>query len=137
MRRALQIVLGVLSLVPLTVALQGIVMGADRILPTEVVTAQFDSHYRYLSGVYLAVSFTIWWAIPTIERRGAMVRIVCLGIVAGGIGRLLSIVQVGEPDRLAIGFTVFELLGVPLIAGWQYLVWRQYGRALASPTPST
>ncbi|MGL5810403.1 MAG: DUF4345 domain-containing protein [Nocardioides sp.] len=124
MRRSLQIVLGVLSLIPVTVALQGLLLGADRMLPAEAVTPRFDSQYRYLSGVYVAVSFTIWWAIPAIEKRGAVVRAVCLGIFVGGIGRLLSIGELGGADAFTIGVTTFELC-MPLLAGWQYLVQRR------------
>ncbi|MEL6787452.1 MAG: DUF4345 domain-containing protein, partial [Cyanobacteria bacterium J06607_15] len=59
-----------------------------------------------------------WWAIPNIEKHTAILRIICGAIFMGGIGRLLSMVQVGAPSPLAIGFTVLELL-LPLLCVWQ------------------
>jgi hypothetical protein len=122
MRRALQWTFGIASLIPLAVSIRGVLAGSEWFLPTEVVTAQIDTHYRYLAGVYATIAFLIWWTIPTIERRGPVVRIICLGIFVGGIGRALSMAQVGQPGAVMIGFTVFELCAVPLIAAWQYLV---------------
>ncbi|MEO0928451.1 MAG: DUF4345 domain-containing protein [Cyanobacteria bacterium J06643_13] len=118
MKLGLQIVLGMLSIIPLIISILGITQGAGRLLPEDLITANFDSHYRYITGYYISLSLIAWWAIPNIEKHTAILRIICGAIFMGGIGRLLSIFQVGAPSPLAIGFTVLELL-LPLLCVWQ------------------
>lgn len=118
MRRSLQIVLGILSLIPVLVSVLGLAMGAARLLPGEVVTPAFDSHYRYIAGYYLSLAMISWYIIPNVERHTALFRILCAGVFVGGLGRLISIIQVGVPGTSAIVFTAFELL-FPLLAVWQ------------------
>jgi hypothetical protein len=123
MRRALQVVLAVLSVIPLVVAVAGITQGAGRLLPEDVVTAEFDTHYRYVCGYYLSLTALVWYVIPRIEHHAVLVRIACIGVFAGGIGRVFSAVDVGAPGALAIGFTAFEL-AFPLLAVWQAYIAR-------------
>ena len=118
MKRALQIVLGVLSLVPLTIAVLGLLFGAGRLLPAEVVTPNFDSHYRYVTGYYLSLTLLAWWVIPNIETHVVPLRIISAAIFAGGVGRLVSMVEVGLPGPVMVGFALFELC-FPLVLLWQ------------------
>ena len=79
-----------------------------------LITANFDSHYRYITGYYFSLSLIAWWIIPNIEKHTMILRIICGGIFLGGIGRLLSMSQVGLPNPVATGFTILELL-LPLL----------------------
>jgi len=74
MRRGLQIILGLLSLIPLVLAIQNIGGGAAA-LEGEAVSAALDSQFRYLSAFYLSLTFFIWWIIPNVERHGVPIRI--------------------------------------------------------------
>lgn len=134
-RRALQIVLGLLSLVPLMNSFLGVVLGAARTLPAENVTAEFDSQYRYLSGFYIALFLIAWWSIPAIERRAAPIRIVSAAIFLGGVGRVLAWIQVGPPPWQAMVFTAFEL-AFPLFAVWQESIRRRYVGESADSQPA-
>jgi len=50
-------------------------------------------------------------------------------IFIGGIGRLLSIWQVGAPPVAFIVFTAIELIGAPLFIWWQSRLSKyQFGR---------
>ena len=118
MRLGLQIVLGILSIIPMVVSLLGITKGSGRLLPEDLITADFDSHYRYITGYYISLSLIAWWIIPRIEKHTTILRIICGGIFMGGIGRLLSIFQVGMPQPSAVGFTLLELM-LPLLCLWQ------------------
>ncbi len=118
MKRGLQVLLGVLSLIPLLVASLGLLFGAGRFLPEEVVTPGFDSHYRYITGYYLSLTLLAWWVIPNIENHVVPLRIVSAAIFMGGVGRLVSVLEVGLPSPVDIGFTVLELL-FPLLLIWQ------------------
>ena len=65
MKRGLQILLGVLSLIPIVLAIQN-VLGGAAVLQDGPVTAALDSQFRYLSTFYLALTALIWWMIPNI-----------------------------------------------------------------------
>jgi hypothetical protein len=87
-----------------------------------------DSHFRYLSGLLLGIGILFWWAIPAIERQGQLVRALTLIVVIGGLGRALSLIELGEPGsegmRLAL---IMELVVTPLICLWQRRVEVQSG----------
>ena len=117
MKLGLQIILGILSLIPAIVSILGITQGVVRFIP-DSVTANFDSHYRYLTGYYLSLSLLVWWIIPQIEKHKTVLRIVCGGIFFGGIGRIISMTQIGIPGFGGIAFTGLELM-LPLLCIWQ------------------
>ena len=118
MKLGLQIILGILSLIPLMVSLSGVFAGLALRLPLEAIDASFDSQFRYITGYYLSLTLTAWWIIPNVERHRTLFRIVAGSIFFGGVGRVLSWVQVGNPGPLSVFFTGLELL-FPLLAVWQ------------------
>ena len=128
-RRALQIVIAIAGLVPVGAGLAGVVLG-PRLAGLAAAPASLDSHFRYLSGLLLGLGLVFWAAIPTIERRGLLVRALTLIVFTGGIGRAVSLLAVGGPSggmRLAL---VMELVVTPLICLWQFNVEQ---RALKQP----
>ena len=114
MKKTLQIILAVLSLIPLFFGLTGIVLGAGRWLPAEAVTPAIDNQYRYLSAFYLSLAFLIWWMIPNIEKHATPLRILVGAIFIGGAARVLSMVTIGPPPTINI-LGMFLELGAPLI----------------------
>lgn len=79
-------------------------------------------HARYLSGLLLGIGLTFWWMIPTIERRGAVVRALAVIVVIGGLARLAAVIQ-GES---AFSFPLLmELAVTPLLALWRERVQRR------------
>ncbi len=135
-RKALQIAIGIAGFVPVGAGLSGIILGpALAGLGEHGALAaggvSLDSHFRYLSGLLLAIGLLFWGAIPTIERRGMLVRALTLIVVIGGLGRALSLIELGPPGsegmRLAL---IMELVVTPLICLWQRQVELQaQGRA--------
>lgn len=118
MKLGLQVILGILSLIPLLVSILGVAVGLGRWLPAEMITAEFDSHYRYLTGYYLSLTAIAWWMIPSIEKHTTLFRFIGGGIFFGGVGRVMSMIQVGAPRPMSIFFTVLEL-SFPLLMVWQ------------------
>jgi hypothetical protein len=59
-----------------------------------------------------------FWMIPKIEQHTDLFRIICASVFMGGVGRAVSIVQVGKPNLLALIFTGIELC-FPLLILWQ------------------
>jgi hypothetical protein len=118
MRKGLQATLAILSMIPLVVATIGITQGTSRWLAADSITPNFDSHYRYIAGYYFSLGLLGLWLIPRIEKHTGLFRIICISVFMGGIGRVISIVQVGVPNSLTLAFTALELC-FPLLLLWQ------------------
>lgn len=85
---------------------------------------QPGGHARYLSGLLLGIGLTFWGMIPTIERRGAVVRALAIIVVIGGLARLGAVLQ-GEGS---LSFPLaMELAVTPLLALWRERVERRLG----------
>jgi hypothetical protein len=134
-RRVLQAAIAVAGLVPVGAGLAGVLLG-PRFTGHVIAGAPLDSHFRYLSGLLLGIGLVFWAAIPTIERRGLLVRALTLIVFVGGLGRAISLLQVGAPDggmRLAL---IMELVVAPLICLWQFKVERAFKPQLSQPRSS-
>lgn len=120
-RRALQLVLALLSLIPLIGVAIGFTQGAAFFgLDPGSLPRPLDNQFRYLSGVYVMVSAAVWVAIPAIESRALPIRLVALGVFVGGVGRCISMATLGLPeDPAMIGGVAFEMGVVPLLVLWQ------------------
>ncbi|HWI78487.1 MAG TPA: DUF4345 domain-containing protein [Ramlibacter sp.] len=77
---------------------------------------RLDNVHRFMAGVYFATGLINLWAAITIRRQGTLVYLLALGVLFAGIGRLVSISQVGlpEPAALWLGYLIPELL-IPVI----------------------
>lgn len=112
-RRLLQVAIALAGVVPVAAGAWG-VLGEWR--P--------DSHARYLSGLLLGVGLTFWACIPTIERRGEVVRALAFIVVIGGLARLGAVVERGLTPGSGLPL-VMELGVTPLIALWRERVARR------------
>ena len=134
-RRFFQAVLGLLSLIPLIGAAIAIGPGpAFFVEDPAAIPVDLDNQWRYLSGVYLAVTLAIWWTLPRVETRIAPLRIAAAGVMLGGVGRLISIFHRGPPDDPSMLAGLFLELGVvPLLLVWQGRMLRLHSVAHAIP----
>lgn len=124
-KRLLQIVIAIACLVPLSAGSTGVLRGAGWLADGAVAT-DLDSHFRYISGIFLGVGFAFASCIPDIETKGARLRMLVAFVVLGGLARLLSLIEVGVPgDGMRFGL-VMELAVTPLIALWQAGFARRY-----------
>jgi len=121
MKRGLQIVLFILSFIPLYFAVTGFMGGAAGLNSGEAVAADLDNQFRYLSAFYLLLTFLIWYIIPEPEKHTSIFRLIIIGIFLGGLARLYSYTNVGVPSQTMIGGMALEL-GAPLLAIWQNMV---------------
>jgi hypothetical protein len=79
---------------------------------------RLDNVHRFMAGVYFASGLINFWAAMTIRQQGTLVYLLAFGVLAAGIGRLVSISQVGipEPTALWLGYLIPELLLPVVIA---------------------
>ena len=124
-KRLLQAAMLLILLVPLSGSLLGVVYGPDW-LHRGVVGRDLDSHFRYLSGLLLAMALLFASCVPAVERNGARLRLLAILPVVGGLARLYGIFAVGPAGR---GHTValfIELGAVPLLVLWQARLARRF-----------
>ena len=76
------------------------------------ISPRLDNVHRFMAGVYFSTGFINLWAALTIRSQGALVYLLALGVLLAGIGRLVSISQVGLPEPTAVwlGYLIPELL---------------------------
>src|SRR5687768_2277305 len=84
---------------------------------------RLDNIHRFMAGIYLSTGIIGAWAALTIRRQSELVLLIALGVLLAGLGRLVSIAQVGlpEPAWLWLAYLIPELL-LPCIiaAAWLY-----------------
>ena len=125
-RRCWQVAAWIACLVPLSMGtlsvVRGVVVlkGAPRPPP-----ADLDSHFRYLSGIFLALGVAFVWSIAGIDRRAATFRLLGLMVVSGGLARVVSLIAVGPPGLGGKFGLIMELGVVPVLMLWQARVARR------------
>lgn len=124
-RRLLQVTVLALSLVPIGAGAAGVLLGPALVGGEPAAGGvDLDSHFRYLSGLLLAIGLLFIACVPHIERRIGWFRLGTAIVVCGGLGRLLSLLQEGVPSVPHLVGLGLELLVVPLLALWQTAVSR-------------
>jgi hypothetical protein len=95
---------------------------------------RLDNVHRFMAGVYLSTGLISLWAAITIREQGTLVYLLALGVLFAGIGRLLSISQVGlpEPAALWLGYLIPELLLPVVIAAAHMATKRTASHAAAA-----
>src|SRR5687767_13352285 len=81
-------------------------------------TPRLDNVHRFMAGVYFATGVISFWAAMTIRRQSTLVFLLAFGVLMAGIGRLVSISQVGLPEPAAVwlGYLIPELVLPVVIA---------------------
>jgi hypothetical protein len=123
-RRALQVAVAIGSVVPICAGAAGVLLGPRLMGPGSGGSADLESHFRYLSGLLLAIGIGYVSTIPRIENRGGRFRLLTGIVVVGGAGRLQSALTMWPPTPVMLGALVMELVVTPGLAIWQYRVAR-------------
>jgi ABC-type methionine transport system permease subunit len=131
MRRALQFIILLLSLLPLTVGCLGLLFGVEFYIPLSAANPNLDSQFRFASGWDVGLAFIVWWIVPQIEKQTALFRIVCAAVFLGGLGRVAAWYFTGAPHTAVMIVTAIELL-IPALVPWQAYVARQQSHATLS-----
>ena len=117
--RWLQATVAVLALVPVTTGAAGVFLGPGLLTAGAIPAVDLDSHFRYLSGIFLAVGLGFWSCVPNLPDRTARFQALAGMVVLGGLGRLLSLALAGPPSIGHCVGLVLELIVVPALALWQ------------------
>lgn len=120
-KRLLQATVALLSLIPLSAGAAGVLFGPAAFAEAALGAwpADLDSHFRYLSGIFLGLGAVFASTVPGIERKTALFRLAAALVVAGGLARLLSLLLAGAPSAGHLAGLGMELVAVPLLTLWQ------------------
>ncbi|HEY0117101.1 MAG TPA: DUF4345 domain-containing protein [Allosphingosinicella sp.] len=132
-RRLLQLATAAGSMVPLLAGLAGMLQGPEMIRGMSGVPADLDSHYRYLSGLLCGIGLGFLSCIGAVEERGRRFQLLGAIVLVGGLGRLLSAIELGLPGlphRLALGMETAVMAALML---WQWRVARRWRRSKQAP----
>jgi hypothetical protein len=117
----LQIVMGLLGIIPVATGLLGLLGVEDPFYVAVGVPpiVLLDTNLRFYSGVWLGLGLALYWQIPSIEKQTIPFRAIWAMIFIGGIGRLLSMMMLAWPPVAFVAFTALEIVGAPLFIWWQ------------------
>jgi len=111
-RNALRFCVGLAAVVPVAGGLAGVILSLGG------VSTWSADHYRYLSGLLLAIGLGFWSTIPNIERHAPRFRLLTGLVAIGGLCRLLG-VALGDPLTPAVAAALaMELVATPLLCFW-------------------
>jgi len=123
-KRGLQTVTLLLAAIPTAAGTAGCVLGPGFLSLREPWPADLDSHFRFLSGVFLLVGLGFCSCLPGIEQKTGRFRLLAGLVWAGGLARLWSLVTAGAPTLPHLAGLGLELLVVPALVLWQAMVAR-------------
>jgi hypothetical protein len=122
LRRGLQVVLVVGGLVAITTGLVAIVGGIDTFPGSPSAENPADNEGRFLNAFWVAFGVALLWVAPRVERETLLIRFLGAALFLGGLARLASIIDVGEPDSLQYVLMGIELVLGPLVIAWQAML---------------
>ena len=88
------------------------------------IPPELDSHFRYLSGLFLVMGIGFATCVPGIAAKGPRFRALGAMVIVGGLARAWSWWSVGAPPFGHRFGLVMELGVVPLLLLWQARVAR-------------
>ncbi len=130
-RRLLQGVIAATCTVSLSASVTSILQGPAWLMGNGDVPTDLDSHFRYLSGLLLAIAIGFLSCMRGIEQKGPRMRLLATIVVVGGLSRAYSAGMVGLPSPGHLGGLTIELVIVPVITAWQWSFARRANREAA------
>ena len=124
-KKTLQIVLGLASLAPLIIGLMDYIPGVPKYFPEGTdIPAKLDSEFRFMVGAFMGYALMGYYIVRNIETAIWPLRIMCIGVFVGGLGRLISALTVGAPPT-GLYISMAIELAFPLLILWQNAVVRK------------
>lgn len=130
-RRLLQGVIAATCTVSLSASITSILSGPGWLMQNGDVATDLDSHFRYLSGLLLAIAIGFLSCMRGIEQKGPRMRLLAAIVIVGGLSRAYSAAVIGLPSFGHLGGLTIELVIVPVITAWQWSFARRANREAA------
>lgn len=127
-RRLLQTAIAIFALIPITAGGIGVLAGPQAFDASHAADLNLESHFRYLSGLLLAIGLAFWSTIPAIETKRVLCRTLTAIVFVGGLARLYGLFASGSPPLPMLGGLTMELLITPALALWRERIDRLFAR---------
>lgn len=117
MELALQILLGIVSLVCLLGGLNLLLKGAHSFLPKTIPPQPvLDDLFRFLSGIYFGLGILMAWVVFNFHEINDLIYFIGIVVIFSGLGRLYSRIKLGSAGKYFDTMMVFEIiLGIAII----------------------
>jgi hypothetical protein len=112
-RNVLRLCVGIAAIVPVAGGLSGAILSLGG------ANGWSADHYRYLSGLLLAIGLGFWSTIPNIERHASRFRLLTGLVLVGGLCRLLGVALGDSLSPAVAAALAMELVATPLLCFWQ------------------
>nr|MBA3447511.1 DUF4345 domain-containing protein [Pseudaminobacter sp.] len=112
--RSFQGLIALLASVPLAVGLAGVIWGPAFLLAEASWPTDLDSHFRFLSGIFVGLGIAWFSCVPDIGAKTRRFRLLAALTFAGGVARLVSLIIAGAPSAGHLAGLCMELLAVPM-----------------------
>jgi hypothetical protein len=91
----------------------------DPSLPVAIETLpSLDSQNRFYGAMFSVVSALLWQAAGDLARYRPLVNTLLVGFMCAGLTRLLSVLKLGWPAPVVVGFLTIEVLMPPCMLLW-------------------
>lgn len=127
-KRLLQLVLLIVSLIPVSAGFMGVWKG-PAFFDIAGAPISADSHIRYLSGLLLGIGLLVWWIIPRVGQRDDVFATVTAIVFVGGLSRLWSRIEVGQPNSMMSAALFVEFALTPALYFWHLRIARKAARS--------
>jgi hypothetical protein len=117
-KTVLQCAVGLAVLVPILAGGAGVILGPG-MMGDAAALSDLDAHYRYLSGLLLAIGVAFALSIPRIESHKGRFRLLTAIVFTGGLSRLYGVLTTGHASHVTIFALAMELIVTPALAIWQ------------------
>lgn len=115
-QRVVQVCLFIIAAIAITGGALQMILGQPDTTP------RLDNVHRFMAGIYFGTGVICFWTAMTIRKQGMLVYLLAFGVLMGGIGRLVSMSQVGLPQPAVVwlGYLIPELL-IPFVITFAHL----------------
>lgn len=135
MESALKYILFVMALVTAITGLNVLFGGASAIPGAAGgAEATIDNELRFFAVFWLAYGGFCFWVARNIKVQYGFIPAIAVVFFVGGLGRLISMISVGQPATILIPAMILEFI-IPLIIYGLY--WKLYVKSIASQSDET
>lgn len=120
----LTVVIYVLGAVAVLTGLLAIIGGPAAEIGGKAAVPSVDSQFRYANVFWLAAGLLLIWSARKPLERAMVTRVVLVIAAVAGLGRIVSIIEVGLPAPFYLLTLGLEVIATPLIIWWHSRTFR-------------